>query len=123
MKADVEHVVPLSPAALAALKEAKRRYGDKGLIFPGTVQGKPLSDAAFAQAADRNSIEACTTHGFRSTFRDWAGDCTDAPREIAEMCLAHTLGDDTERAYRRGAALEKQRALMVEWAAYCMSAD
>jgi integrase len=120
MKADVAHVVPLSPAALSCLKEAKRRYGDKGLIFPGQVQGKPLSDAAFSQAADRNSIEACTTHGFRSTFRDWAGDCTDAPREIAEMCLAHAVGDETEAAYRRETAIAKRRVLMGAWAAFCM---
>ena len=120
MKADVEHVVPLTAAARDALKEAKRRYGDKGLLFPGQVQGKPLSDASFALAADRNSVEPCTTHGFRSTFRDWAGDCTDVPRDVAEMCLAHTIGDETERAYRRGAALEKRRVLLVAWADYCM---
>jgi integrase len=121
MKADREHVVPLSPAALACLKEAKRRYGDKGLIFPGQVQGKPLSDAAFSQAADRNSIEACTTHGFRSTFRDWAGDCTDVEREVIEGCLAHSVGDETEQAYRRATALGKRRSLAGVWADYCMS--
>ena len=60
-----------------------------------------------------------TTHGFRSTFRDWAGDCTDFPREIAEFAIAHVVGDDAEAAYRRSTALEKRRELMKAWADYC----
>jgi integrase len=60
-----------------------------------------------------------TVHGFRSTFRDWCGDCTHYPREIAEAALAHTIGNATERAYRRGSALEKRRELMDAWANYC----
>ena len=59
-----------------------------------------------------------TVHGFRSSFRDWAGECTSVPREIAEAALAHVVGDETERAYRRGDALEKRRKLMEEWAGF-----
>jgi integrase len=61
----------------------------------------------------------CTVHGFRSSFRDWAGDATDFPREVAEAALAHVVGDATERAYRRGDAFEKRRALIEAWARYC----
>ena len=122
MKGGIAHVVPLSGAALAVLKEAKKRHGDVGLIFPGRVHGKPYSDSALAQTLDRSTIEPATTHGMRSAFRDWAGDKTDAPREIAEMCLAHLVGNDVEKAYRRGTALEKRRELIEKWAAFCLSA-
>jgi hypothetical protein len=64
-----------------------------------------------------------TTHGFRSTFRDWSGDETEFPREVAEAALAHAVGDKAEQAYRRGDALEKRRKLMEAWAAYCEQAD
>jgi integrase len=61
----------------------------------------------------------CTTHGFRSTFRDWAGECTSFPREIAEAALAHVTGNAVERAYRRGDAFEKRRVLMQQWGTFC----
>ena len=64
-----------------------------------------------------------TTHGFRSTFRDWCGDCTEFPREVAEAALAHAVGDKAEAAYRRSDALEKRRKLMEAWAAYCEQTD
>ncbi|UZE47018.1 tyrosine-type recombinase/integrase [Rhodopseudomonas sp. P2A-2r] len=121
MKAGLLHEVPLSGQAIAALQEAKRRFGDKGLIFPGQKPGKPLSDAAFSQAIDRNSIEHATTHGFRSTFRDWAGDETDVQREVVEAALAHSVGNEVEKAYRRGTALAKRKLLMTAWADYCAS--
>ena len=120
MKARVPHVVPLTPAALAVLKEAKKRHGDVGMIFPGKKHGKPYSDSALAQTLDRHTIEPATTHGMRSAFRDWAGDCTDAPREVAEMCLAHTVGGEVENAYRRSTALDKRRELMNAWAQHCL---
>jgi len=60
-----------------------------------------------------------TVHGFRSSFRDWAGEMTNAPREVAEAALAHTVGNSAELAYRRGDALEKRRSLMEDWATYC----
>jgi integrase len=64
-----------------------------------------------------------TVHGFRSSFRDWAGDATDAPREVVEAALAHTVGNSAEQAYRRGDALEKRRILMCAWGDYCMGAS
>ena len=64
-----------------------------------------------------------TVHGFRSSFRDWAGERTHFPREVAEAALAHVVGDETERAYRRGDALEKRRELMDAWAVFCEDSD
>ena len=69
----------------------------------------------------RMEVQGATVHGFRSSFRDWAGDTTSFPREVAEQCLAHAVGDATEMAYRRGDALEKRRKLMEVWANYCLS--
>ena len=66
----------------------------------------------------RMEIEGVTVHGFRSSFRDWCGECTDVPREIAEMALAHEVGNEVERAYRRGDAFEKRRKLMEQWSDY-----
>ncbi|MCC2653589.1 MAG: integrase [Microvirga sp.] len=67
-------------------------------------------------------VATATVHGFRSSFRDWVGECTSFPREVAEAALAHVVGDDTERAYRRGDALEKRRKLMEAWARFLSSA-
>ena len=74
-----------------------------------------MSDQTMDALLARMGVDA-TPHGFRSTFRDWAGDCTDHPREIAEASLAHVLGSDTERAYRRRDAFAKRRSLMTDWA-------
>ena len=117
------HVVPLSEAAMAALAAARERYGDSDLIFPGTSGGRPISDVSLAKCIRRHTAEPATTHGFRSTFRDWCGDCTDFPREIAEAALSHAVGNETELAYRRGTALEKRRQLMVAWSDHCTSAN
>jgi integrase len=100
MKARKRHEVPLTTAAMAQLPF------------------RSVSDVALAKCIARHTDTSATTHGFRSTFRDWAGDCTHVPREIAELALAHTVGDDTEIAYRRGTALEKRRSLMNDWAEY-----
>jgi integrase len=104
MKADKEHKVPLTATALAQLPF------------------RPVSDVTLSNCIARHTNSPATTHGMRSTFRDWAGDCTSFPREIAEMALAHAVGDETEVAYRRSTALAKRRALMNEWADYCASA-
>jgi integrase len=80
---------------------------------------KPLSAMAFAMLLRRMQIANATAHGFRSAFRDWVGDCTPFPREVAEAALAHAVGDETEIAYRRSDALEKRRKLMSEWSCYC----
>jgi integrase len=121
IKAGKLHRVPLSPQAVAVLRrmlplrDAKR--GD--WIFPGGKAGKPLSDAAMGAVLDRMGRSAIVPHGFRSTFRDWAAERTNFPRELAEAALAHQVGDETERAYQRGDLLEKRGRLMVAWAAYC----
>ena len=117
MKAGQEHRIPLSPRALAILRDmAKLRMSE--FVFPGFRDGKPLWGNTVLQVL-RQMGHKFTAHGFRSTFRDWAGDCTHYPREIAEAALAHTVGDQTERAYRRGTAFEKRRELMDAWANYC----
>lgn len=120
MKEDArgEFRCPLTPQALAVLETVKIK-GQKAtdLIFPGAKPGRPMSDQTMDALLDRMGVDA-TPHGFRSTFRDWAGDMTDHPREVAEAALAHAVGDDVERAYRRGDALRKRRLLMQAWADY-----
>ncbi len=122
MKAGREHRVPLSPAALAVLAKVQPLAGGQAdaLIFPGSKPGVGLSDAAFNALLIRMGRKGeFTPHGFRSSFRDWAGEASTFPRELAEAALAHVVGDATERAYRRGDALEKRRKLMDAWSAYC----
>ena len=87
--------------------------------FPSTRGDQPLGTMAMEMVLRRMKIEDATVHGFRSSFRDWAGECTSFPREIAEAALAHTIGNDVERAYRRGDALERRREMMDAWAAFC----
>jgi integrase len=116
MKGGREHRVPLSPRALEILdKLAAVTAGDH--IFPGQRLGRPLSVMAMEMVLRRMKVDV-TVHGFRSAFRDWAGETTTFPREVAEAALAHVVGDKTERAYRRGDALEKRRKLMDAWAAF-----
>ena len=118
MKAAREHRVPLSARALDLLGEAKRaRTGE--FVFPGRGADRPLSVMAMEKVLRRMHLDDVTVHGFRSAFRDWAGNETHFPREVAEAALAHVIGDAAERAYRRGDALEKRRALMEAWASYC----
>lgn len=124
MKERRAHRVPLSSAAAAVLRrrlpDRDPRHGD--LMFPGQGTGKPLSDTAVKKVLDRLAYGHVTVHGFRSAFRDWAGEQTAFPREVAEACLAHAIGDAVERAYARGDLLEKRRRLMEAWAGYCGSA-
>ena len=116
MKAGREHRVPLCSRAVAILEDMKKlRVGD--YVFPGGKATKGLSDGGMERVLDRMS-RPVTVHGFRSTFRDWVSEETEHPREIAEAALAHIFGDSTERAYRRGDALEKRRRLMEDWAQY-----
>lgn len=117
MKAGKEHRVPLSTRAVSILaKLGEARIGD--FVFPGQRSGKPLSGMAMEMVLRRMKAEGVTVHGFRSSFRDWCGEETHFPREVAEAALAHVAGDATERAYRRGDALEKRRGLMEAWADY-----
>lgn len=122
MKAGREHVVPLTGRSLAIV-EAMRQRATGDLIFGGGVEGRPISSTAMMKALRLASPDkAATLHGLRSMFRDWAGEETDFPREIAEWALAHQVGNAVERAYRRGDALEKRRELMEAWEAYCEGA-
>jgi len=117
MKGGREHRVPLSCSALAILKEmsAVKR---SDYVFPGTKADKPLSGMALEMAMRRLKADA-TPHGFRSTFRDWAAEETNASHEVCEMALAHTIASKVEAAYRRGDLFEKRRQLMDDWAAFC----
>ena len=118
MKAGREHRVPLTQRCVDILqKMLEVKISD--YVFPGQKEKMPLSVMAFDMLLRRLDVANFTVHGFRSAFRDWAGDATSFPREIAEAALAHTVGDATERAYRRSDALEKRRALMEAWEEYC----
>jgi integrase len=117
MKAGREHRVPLSPRAVAIIAAmAETRVSD--FVFPGARRDRPLSVMAMAMLL-RQHGPGFTVHGFRSAFRDWCGERTHFPRELAEAALAHVVGDATERAYRRGDALDKRRELMDAWANHC----
>lgn len=87
-------------------------------VFPGQRKGRPLSASAMEMLLHRLKADQFTVHGFRSSFRDWAGDRTNFPRDIAEAALAHRIGDATEQAYRRADALDKRRKLMEAWSRY-----
>jgi integrase len=118
MKAAREHRVPLSARAVDILQRLNEaRTGD--FVFPGRTPSKPLSGMAMEMLLRRMNMDDVTVHGFRSAFRDWAGNETDFARELAEAALAHVIGDKAEQAYRRGDALEKRRALMEAWATWC----
>lgn len=132
MKAGREHRVPLPPAALAILARVEPlACGLDAPIFPGPRHGKPLSDMALTQLLrgmaaseapdqpprwrDPRTDKPITVHGWRSSFRDWAAEASEHPREVAEAALAHAVRDKVEAAYQRGDFLEKRRALMTDW--------
>ena len=120
MKMRREHVVPLSLGAIRILNNLfAERQSD--LIFHSKNPEKPLSNMAMSMVLRRMGLGHFTVHGFRSTFRDFAGDKTAASREVAEAALAHRVGNVVEAAYRRGSALEKRKKLMGEWGNYCSS--
>ena len=120
MKAGREHRVPLVGRAIKILSDCQSaRVSD--YVFLGSKPGKPLSNMSMEMLLRRMGQAKITVHGFRSSFRDWAGEHTTFPREIAEAALAHQVGDETERAYRRGDALEKQRTMMKAWAHFVSS--
>ena len=118
MKAAREHRTPLSKRALEIL-ETLGPGAPGAYILPGRKENKPLSNMAFEMVMRRMELDNYTVHGMRSAFRDWAGEETNFPREVAEAALAHVVGDAAEQAYRRGDALEKRRKLMNAWASYC----
>ena len=118
MKAGREHRVPLTGRALEILKIMDAaRISD--FVFPGLKKDRPLSGMAMEMILRRMKVENATVHGFRSSFRDWAGNETNFPRELAEQALAHVIGDKAEQAYRRSDALDRRRLLMEAWENYC----
>lgn len=116
MKANKEHRVPLPESAVLLLKSLPKLEESQVVFF--APRGGQLSDMALTQVVRRMGVDA-VPHGFRSTFRDWAGEATDYPRELAEHALAHTLDNKVEAAYRRGDALERRRTMMNDWATFC----
>ena len=116
MKASREHRVPLSPRALEVLDGAAELFDGQGLVFPSPT-GRVLNHATLTNLLHGLGIDA-VAHGFRSSFRDWAAECTDAPREVCELALAHVNSDRVEAAYRRTDLFDRRRVLMNDWAAY-----
>jgi integrase len=122
MKSGRTHRVPLSRRAVSILKQVHRiRRSD--FVFRGRKEGQPLSNMSMEMILRRMKVQDATMHGFRSSFRDWVGNETDFPRELAEAALAHVVGDAVEQAYRRGDALERRRELMKAWAIHCESRE
>jgi integrase len=126
MKASAEHIVPLSKPALAVLEKVRQITADIGgpvaasqFIFPNEVTGKPLSGHAFIKLLRRMGCDNVSTHGMRSCFRDWCGEMTNFPNDLAEMALAHKVGNRVEQAYRRQTGFQKRRALAEAWASFC----
>ena len=117
MKAKKEHRVPLSPMAIQIL-EAMRDKSQSEYVFSADGGHRPLSNMAMLAVLRRMEI-GVTSHGFRSTFRDWAAERTNYPRDVAEMALAHALTDKVEAAYRRGDLFMKRQRLMTDWAKFC----
>jgi integrase len=125
MKGGRAHRVPLSPRALAILKEMRllRPAGDAvGYVFPGGKAGHPLSNMAFLMLLRRMGHADLTAHGFRATFKTWGSERTSYQSEIVEASLAHVIGSKVEQAYQRGDMFEKRRRLMQQWATFCTTA-
>ncbi len=126
MKAKREHRVALSTPALNLLRSMLPLRSDgsgRSLVFPGQDTGRPLSVMAMAMVLRRMNRADVTAHGFRSSFRDWAGETTAHPREVVEAALAHRTGDKVEQAYARGDLFTKRRKLMGDWATFCCQAE
>jgi integrase len=117
MKANRTHVVPLSDRAVEIVRSIKH-LPDEKFVFRGVKMGQHISNMAMLQLMRRMEMKA-VPHGMRSSFRDWAADMTDFPRELAEAALAHVVGDKTEAAYLRTNRLDRRREMMDAWALYC----
>jgi integrase len=119
MKGNQQHRVPLAPQVIALLDKGPEAASPGSLLFPSPFGGA-LSDTSMRRVLQQQlGYREITLHGFRSSFRDWASEATDVASEVAERCLAHSTGNRTERAYRRGDLLDKRRPLMEQWADYC----
>jgi len=119
MKSNREHFIPLSAEVLDVLTKAQKESADSKFVFHGRNKFKSLSNMACLQLLKRMGRKDLTVHGFRSSFRDWAGESTSHPREVIEHAMAHQLKDKAEAAYARGTLLERRRLLMEDWAAFC----
>jgi len=119
MKNGEEHRVPLTEEMRAIIEPLKSM--DSNFVFEGQKRHHPLSNMAMLTLLRRMKIEGVTVHGLRSTFRDWAAEQSDVPREVAEKCLAHTVGSEVERAYARSDLLDKRRELMQKWSQHVAS--
>ena len=119
MKMGKEHRVPLSDAAVAVLEKIRALDLGSEFVFPGRDPKRQQSNMSCLAVLRRMGHVDIVVHGFRSTFRDWAAEQTAYPREVAEMALAHAIGDKVEAAYRRGDLFEKRALLMTDWARYC----
>lgn len=117
MKMKRPHRVPLSQRALAVLEQAKALDDGSGLVFPGTKSGRSLSDMTLSKLVKELGFNA-DVHGFRTSFRTWAQERTNFPREVAEAALAHLSGDAVERAYARSDVFVKRRKMMEAWAGF-----
>jgi integrase len=122
MKADQEHRVPLSDAAISVLKTV-REIRQSDYVFAGFKPGRPIGGDALRELIKKLAGADVTVHGLRSTFRDWAAEQTNVQREVAEVALAHAIPDAVEAAYRRGDLFDKRRKLMDAWAAYCAKVE
>ena len=120
MKAGIEHRVPLSKRALAILKLVQP-FSSETHVFPGGKKDKPLSNMAMSMLLRRMGYDAITVHGFRSTFRNWAGEQTNYPFEVCEQALAHRLPDAVAAAYLRSDFFERRASLLADWSTYCKS--
>mgnify|MGYP000309156219 FL=1 len=119
MKTGEEHRVPLTDEMLSIIEPLRGMQSE--YVFEGQKRHQPLSNMSMLMLLRRMKVEGVTVHGFRSTFRDWAGEDANVPREVAEKSLAHTVGSDVERAYARSDLLEKRRVLMKEWSQFVAS--
>jgi integrase len=116
MKSRKVHRVPLSNSAIRIIKSMP----DGDFLFPGAVKGRPLSNMAMLKTLERMGAQT-TSHGFRSTFRDWGSETGNYPNELLEMAIAHTISNKVEAAYRRGDLLKKRHKLMADWDRFCNS--
>jgi integrase len=118
MKGGAEHKVLLAPEAIELLRQLPRDGDGDGYLFIGSRAGMPLNAKALHRALARMKVDA-VPHGFRSSFSDWAHECTQHANHAIEISLAHKVGNDAEQAYRRGPMIAKRARLMADWARFC----
>src|SRR5262249_28758891 len=121
MKGGRDHRVPLTKRAVEIVRRAMELSGSEGYVFASpSRRSRALSENTMNRVAKRLAVDL-TAHGFRSSFRDWASERTNFPREVCEMALSHAIKNKTEAAYRRGDLFDKRQKLMAAWAQYAFS--